>query len=127
MPEKEGYFRIVETRGLIWIILAKFCFYVLLLLGILKFIFGYFSTMPENMIMKTLGNNRTPPSRGMNVRKYIVYSLKFLLFIVMFFICLFNIFSSSSNKTTFFSTGIKLQTLNKETLDQITEASVHFL
>lgn len=124
MPEKNGYFRIVENRGIVFIFLSKFLFYIFMTLGLLKVVFGYFTTVPKNYVSKVLANERTVIGKKFQGRLMIIYFCAGFLFLVMFGICMGTIYSASSNKYMFYTTGIKLKSMNTELLGQMNEANV---
>ena len=127
MPEQSGYFRIVENRGIVFIFLSKFLFYIFITLGMLKIVFGYFTAVPKNYISKILSNERTVIGKKFQSRSMIIYICTTILFLIMLSICLGTFYSASSNKDKFYTTGIKLKSLNTEMLVNMNEASVFIL
>ena len=123
MPEKEGYFRVVENRGVIYTVLAKFFFYIFLTLGLMKIVFGYFSTVPKNYISKTLQNERIVIGKKFALRRLLLMSVKVVLFLWMMWICVSTIYVCSQNKSIFYSAGITLKSLNTEIVKQVREAN----
>jgi len=124
MPEKSGYFRIVENRGIIFIFLSKFLFYIFITLGLLKVVFGYFTSVPKNYVSKVLANERTVIGKKFRGRLMAIYTCAGFLFLLMFGGCMNMIYTASSNKYMFYTTGIRLKSLNTELLSQMNEANV---
>jgi hypothetical protein len=122
MPEEPGYFRIVDTRGAVYTVASKLLLYIFLAFGVLKVVFGYFTTAPKNYISKTLANERTVMGKKFKSRYLIILTLSVLIFLFMLFTGSKMLFLSSTNKTVFYSTGMNLKYLNTEIHKNIKEA-----
>lgn len=127
MPEQAGYFRIVETRGVLYTVLAKLLLYIFLAFGILKVVFGYFTTTPKNYITKTLSNERTVMGKKFRKRYAAIVCISFFLFASMFMICLSKLLITSENKENFFNTGMDLKYKNTEIVNNVKEAEQFIL
>lgn len=125
MPEEPGYFRIVDTRGSVYSVASKLILYIFLTFGVLKVVFGYFTTVPKNYIKKTLANERTVMGKKFKSRYLIILGISFLLFLFMVFTIIGMLYLSSSNKSDFYSTGMDLKYLNTEILKNIKEAETY--
>lgn len=122
MPEEPGYFRIVDTRGVVYTVVSKILLYVFLTFGVLKVVFGYFTTAPKNYITKTLANERSVMGKRFKSRYLIILIFSVLAFLFMFLTGISMLFLSSANKSVFYSTGMNLKSLNAETFKIIKEA-----
>ena len=122
MPEQSGYFRIVEQRGIIYTILAKVLFYIFIIFGLMKLLFGYFTTVPKNYILQTLSNERRVHGKKFAGRLFVIHALTILTFLWMFFTCIVMLNESSNNKALLVGAGISLKGLNTDILNQVTEA-----
>lgn len=122
MPEQSGYFRIVETRGAVYSVASKLLLYIFLTFGVLKVVFGYFTTAPKNYITKTLANERTVMGKKFKSRYLIILLISILVFLFMFMTGVGMLYMSSKNKTDFYSTGMDLKYLNSEIMKNIKEA-----
>lgn len=127
MPEKAGYFRIVDTRGVIYTILAKLLLYIFLAFGIIKVVFGYFTTTPKNYITKTLSNERTIMGKKFKKRYAVVVCISFLLFIYMFIISFSMLVITSDNKANFYNTGMDLKYKNTDIVNNVKEAEQYII
>jgi predicted PurR-regulated permease PerM len=127
MPEQAGYFRIVETRGVIYTVLAKLLLYIFMAFGILKVVFGYFTTTPKNYITKTLSNERTIMGKKFRKRYAAIVCISLLLFIYMFVICFSKLVITSDNKANFYNTGMDLKYKNTDIVNNVKEAEQYIL
>jgi hypothetical protein len=122
MPEEPGYFRIVDTRGAVYSVASKLILYIFLTFGVLKVVFGYFTTSPKNYITKTLANERSVMGKKFKARYLIILIISFLIFLFMSMTGMGMLYLSSANKTDFYSTGMDLKYLNSEMQKNIKEA-----
>lgn len=114
----------MDNRAILLIFAGKLLFYIFLVFGLLRILFGFFTTIPKNYIAKSLSNERTVMGKRFAVRQTIVICIKVILFLWMLGICLNNLAVNSHNKTEFSTVGINLKSINTEMTKQIEEAYV---
>lgn len=99
-------------------------FYIFLAFGLLRILFGYFTTIPKNYIAKSLSNERTVMGKRFAVRQTIVIFIKVILFLWMLGLNISNLAVNSNNKSVFSTVGINLKSINTEMTKQVEEAHV---
>jgi hypothetical protein len=106
----------------VYTVLAKVLFYLFLIFGLMKLVFGYFTTSPKNYILQTLANERRVHGKKFGGRITVVNFVAGVTFFWMLMTCIAMLSISSANKTLFSNTGISLKSLNTDIVNQVVEA-----